>query len=161
MATSNQPGKSEKGMQGILHGALFAGAAGAMYAITSLATPSFAADLPLVQGAPLNDKGFVILKKQFVDLGPNMSGMESGQLRIRLLTIEPGGHSKAHSHKNQPETFYIIQGAATVFYGDGTVKRLPAGSMGYANKNTVHWLQNNGKEPVIFVAADIFQPKKM
>lgn len=161
MAILNQPGKTAKGVEAILYDTLFAGAAGALFAITTLAIPSFAADIPLVQGAPLNDKGFAVLKKQFVDLGPEDLNMKSSQLRIRLLAIEPGGHSKAHSHKNQPETFYVIQGAATVFYGDGTVKRLPAGSMGYANKNTVHWLQNNEKEPVIFVATDIFQPKEM
>ncbi|TNF91575.1 MAG: cupin domain-containing protein [Gammaproteobacteria bacterium] len=123
--------------------------------------PCVAADAPLVQGAPANNKGFETIKKQTVDLGSEIPGMESRQLRIRLLTIEPGGHIKVHSHKNRPAAFYVIQGATTIIYGDGTVKRFPAGTMGYANKNTVHWHRNNEKEPAVFVAADIFQSEKM
>ena len=123
------------------------------------AAAAIAADGPLVQGAPTSNKGFSTPQKQVVDLQSEIPGMESRQLRLRLLTIEPGGHIKVHSHKNRPAAFYVIQGATTITYGDGTVKRFPAGSMGHANKNTVHWHRNNEKVTAIFVAADIFQPK--
>jgi len=118
------------------------------------------ADMKPPPGAPTSHKGFKTLKKQVVELGPEIPGMEGRQLRIRLLTIEPGGHIKVHNHKNRPAAFYVIQGATTVTYGDGTVKRFPVGSTGYADKNTTHWHQNNEKEPVVFLAADIFQPQK-
>lgn len=95
-----------------------------------------------------------------MDLGTEIPGMEGGQLRLRLLTIEPGGHIKVHSHKNRPATFYVIQGETTITYADGMVKHFPAGSMGFADKETVHWHKNNEQELLIFVAADIFQPKK-
>ena len=111
-------------------------------------------------GAPTEHKGFETLKKQVVDLGPEIAGMEGRQLRIRLMTIEPGGQIKVHSHKNRPAAFYVIGGETTITYGDGAVKSFPAGSMGYADKNTVHWHQNNGKERLVFLAADVFQPKK-
>ena len=81
-------------------------------------------------------------------------------MRIRLMSIEPGGNIKVHNHINRPAVFYVIQGETTVTYGDGTVQRFPVGSMGYADKNTTHWHKNNGNEAVIFLAADIFQPKK-
>lgn len=118
---------------------------------------SFAGDVPIVQGAPTDDKDFKTLMKQAVPLEHEIPGMENRQLRIRLLTIEPGGHIKVHSHKNRPAAFYVIQGATTIIYGDGTVKRFTAGSMGVANKDTVHWHKNNEKVPVVLVAADIFQ----
>ena len=111
-------------------------------------------------GAPTEHKGLETLKKQVVDLGSEIPGMEGRELRLRLLKIEPGGHIKVHSHKNRPAVFYVIQGETTITYGDGAVKSFPTGSMGFANKDTVHWHQNNGKEPVVFVAGDIFQPKK-
>lgn len=111
-------------------------------------------------GAPTSHKGFETLKKQVVELGPEIPGMEGRELRIRLLTIEPGGDIKVHSHKNRPAAFYVIQGATTITYGDGTVKRFPVGSMGHADKNTTHWHHNNEGEPVVFLAADIFQAKK-
>lgn len=109
--------------------------------------------------APTSHKGFKTLTKQVVELGPEIPGMEGRQLRLRLLTIEPGGHLKVHSHKNRPAAFYVIQGTTTVTYGDGTVKRFPVGSMGYADRNTIHCHQDNEEEPVVFVAADIFRPK--
>lgn len=120
---------------------------------------SFAGEVPIVQGAPTVDKGFRTLMKQAVPLEHEIPGMGNRQLRIRLLTIEPGGHIKVHNHKNRPAAFYVVQGATTIIYGDGTVKRFAAGSMGFANKNTVHWHRNNEKEPVVLVAADIFQVK--
>lgn len=110
-------------------------------------------------GAPTSHKGFEAVKKQVVDLGSEIPGMEGRELRLRLLKIEPDGNIKVHSHKNRPAIFYVIQGETTITYGDGTVKSFPTGSMGFANKDTVHWHTNNGKEPVVFVAADIFQPK--
>lgn len=121
---------------------------------------SVARDMLVVQGAPTNNKGFQTLKKQILNLRTEIPGIGSRQLRIRLLTIEPGGHIKVHSHANRPAAFYVIQGATTITYGDGTVKRFSAGNMGYANKNTVHWHRNIEKEPVVFLAADIFQPKQ-
>ncbi|MES9956749.1 MAG: cupin domain-containing protein [Sedimenticola sp.] len=136
-------------------------AAALSFSLVTCAAPAFAGDTPRVQGAPETNRGFSTLLKQAVELGQEIPGMDGRQLRLRLLTIEPGGHIKVHSHKNRPAAFYVIRGATTITYGDGTVKRFPAGSMGYADKNTVHWHRNNGSESVVFVAADIFQPKKM
>lgn len=119
------------------------------------------ADMPLVQGAPKTSKGFETLKTQTVDLGPEIPGMEGRQLRLRLLRIAPGGHIKVHSHAKRPAAFYVIEGATTVVYGDGTAKRFAAGSTGYANRKTVHWHRNNEDVPVVFVATDIFQPNRL
>lgn len=115
-------------------------------------------ELPLVQGAPATSNGFETLKSQIVDLGPEISAMAGRQLRLRLLRIAPGGHIEVHDHANRPAVFYVIAGATTVIYGDGTARRFSAGSTGYANRRTVHWHKNNEMVPVVIVAADIFQP---
>ena len=83
--------------------------------------------------------------------------MQGRQLRLRLLAIAPGGHIRVHSHRNRPAVFYVIQGATTVVYGDGTARRFAAGEMGFAKRNTVHWHRNHGTQPVVFVAADLPQ----
>lgn len=125
-----------------------------------LAAPvSQASEPPVVQGAPTGHQGFETQKQQAVPLDAEIPGMEGRQLRVRLLTLEPGGHIKGHSHNNRPAVFYAIQGATTISSGDGTVKRFPAGSMGYADRNTLHWHMNHEQVPVISVAADIFQPR--
>jgi len=110
--------------------------------------------------APKGNKGFKATAKQAVDLGPQFEGMNGRQLRMRLLTIEPGGHIGIHSHKDRPAVVYFLQGTDIVTFGDGAEKVFHAGDTSFANKDTVHWHRNDGKEPLIFVAVDIFQNKK-
>lgn len=119
-----------------------------------------AAEQPLIKGAPTKHQGFKTVKKQQVDLAGQIPGMEGRQLRVRLLTIQPGGHIKVHKHTNRPAAFYVISGATTITYGNGTTKRFPAGTTGFATVDTIHYHKNNEKEPAVFVAADIIQPKK-
>ena len=112
------------------------------------------------QTAPKGNVGFKTLKSQIVDLGPEIDGMQGRQLRLRLLMIEPGGHIGMHSHADRPAVVYFIRGIDTVTFGDGTVKTFKPGDTASATKTTFHWHQNKGKEPVVFVAVDVFHPKK-
>ena len=42
------------------------------------------------------------------DLGPEIEGMAGRQLRMRMVTIEPGGvFGPIHDHKGRPGTVYI------------------------------------------------------
>jgi mannose-6-phosphate isomerase-like protein (cupin superfamily) len=66
------------------------------------------------QEPPKTHKGFKTLKTQIVDLEPEIEGMQGRQLRLRLLTIEPGGHIGVHSHKDRPAVTYFIEGTDTV-----------------------------------------------
>lgn len=123
----------------------------------TLVAPARAGEPPVVQGAPLGDEGIEVLGQQAVDLGAELPGMQDRQLRMRLMSIAPGGHTRVHSHRSRPAVFYVLQGATTVVYGDGTARRFTAGEMGSATRNTVHWHRNNGSRPVIFMAVDLFQ----
>ncbi len=49
-----------------------------------------------------------------VDLGPEIPGMEGRQLRLRMVTIEPGGvFGPVHDHRGRPGTVYVLQGTIT------------------------------------------------
>jgi len=119
------------------------------------------AEMPLVQGTPLTSKGVELLKTQAVDLGQEIPGMAGWQLRLRLLRIAPGGQTQVHSHRGRPAAFYVIEGATTVVYGDGTAERYSAGGTGYANQKTVHWHRNNESVPAVFLTTDIYQSSEM
>jgi quercetin dioxygenase-like cupin family protein len=112
------------------------------------------------QAAPKQSKGFKTAKSQIVELGPEIEGLQGRQLRLRLLTIEPGGPIAIHDHKNRPAVVYFLQGVDTVIFGDGTEKQFKAGDTSSATKDTTHWHRNDGKEQVQLIAVDIFQPKK-
>ena len=49
-----------------------------------------------------------------VDLAGEIEGMEGRQLRMRMVTIEPGGvFGPIHDHVGRPGTVYVLQGTIT------------------------------------------------
>jgi quercetin dioxygenase-like cupin family protein len=110
--------------------------------------------------APKDNKGFTASKTTVVDLGPEIEGMTGRQLRLRMLTIEPGGHIGLHSHKDRPAVVYAVQGTDTVTLADGTSKTLHPGDTSTATKDTTHWHHNDGKDNVVLIAVDVFKTNK-
>lgn len=110
------------------------------------------------EDAPKDNKGFTASKVTVVDLGPEIEGMAGRQLRMRLLTIEPGGHIGLHSHKDRPAVVYFLQGTDEVGLADGSKKIVHSGETSTATKNTTHYHRNVGKDNVLLIAVDIFQP---
>jgi quercetin dioxygenase-like cupin family protein len=119
---------------------------------------AFGTGVALAADAPKDNKGYTTSKTTVVDLGPEFSGMEGRQLRLRLLTIEPGGHIGLHNHKERPAVVYFLQGTDTVIRDDGTSQTFKAGDATGEPGSTIHWHRNDGQDAVIFVTADIFKP---
>jgi quercetin dioxygenase-like cupin family protein len=112
------------------------------------------------QAAPKGNKGLKATLVQAVDLGPEFEGMKGRQLRMRLLTIEPGGYIGIHSHKDRPAVAYCLKGTDIVTLENGTTKVLHPGDSASANKDTMHWHRNDGKEPVVLIVVDVFHNAK-
>jgi quercetin dioxygenase-like cupin family protein len=110
------------------------------------------------QQAPKDNKGYTASKTTVVDLGPEIPGMAGRQLRLRVLTIEPGGHIGLHSHKDRPSVVYFMQGTDTVTRDDGSSHTFHPGDTTGETSATVHWHRNDGKDAVILINADIFKP---
>jgi len=114
----------------------------------------------VAEDAPKDNKGFTTSKTVAVDLGSEIEGMTGRQLRMRVLTIEPGGHIGLHSHKDRPAVVYFLQGTDTVISADGASKTFHAGDTSSATKETTHWHRNDGKDNVVLIAVDIFNMPK-
>jgi quercetin dioxygenase-like cupin family protein len=110
--------------------------------------------------APKDNKGFTSSKATVVDLGPEYNAMAGRQLRLRVLTIEPGGYIGLHSHKDRPAVVYFLQGTDTVIRDDGSSQTFHPGETTGETGATVHWHRNDGKDAVILVTADIFNTAK-
>jgi len=108
------------------------------------------------QTAPTENKGVTVKQLSTVDLGPEIEGMDGRQLRMRMITIDPGGFLGIHSHKDRPGTAYVLQGKITNHRGDMS-KEYGVGDTWPEDKETVHWLENKGTTPAILVAVDIFK----
>ena len=90
-----------------------------------------------------------------VDLGPEIEGMAGHQLRMRMVTIEPGGvFGPIHNHKDRPGTVYILQGTITD-HRNGVARDYAPGVGWPEDRNTTHWLENRGTVPAVEISVDI------
>ena len=81
-----------------------------------------------------------------VDLGPEIEGMAGRQLRMRMVTIEPGGvFGPIHDHKDRPGIVYILQGTFTD-HRNGVATAYGPGVGWPEDRNTTHWLENPGND---------------
>jgi quercetin dioxygenase-like cupin family protein len=126
--------------------------------LTSVLALGWGAQLGNAQEAPKDNKGYTASKTTVVDLGPEFPGMAGRQLRLRLLTIEPGGYIGLHHHKERPAVVYFLQGTDTVIRDDGSAQTFHLGDTTGEPGSTVHWHRNDGKDAVILITADIFKP---
>jgi quercetin dioxygenase-like cupin family protein len=100
-------------------------------------------------------RGIVVEFLTAVDLSPEFDGMEGRQLRMRMVTIEPGGvFGPVHDHKGRPGTVYVLQGTITD-HRDGVATDYGPGVGWPEDRNTVHWLENRGEGAAVEISVDI------
>ena len=100
-------------------------------------------------------KGVTVKLVGTVDLGPEIEGMAGRQLLMRMITIEPGGvFGPVHDHKDRPGVVYILQGTITD-HRNGVTKDYGPGLGWPEDRNTTHWLDNNGTIPAVEISVDI------
>jgi quercetin dioxygenase-like cupin family protein len=117
----------------------------------------WAANVARAEDPPKDNKGYTASKTTVVELGPEFDGMAGRQLRLRMLTIEPGGYIGLHSHKDRPAVVYFLQGTDTVIRDDGSSQTFKPGDTSGEPGSAVHWHRNDGKDAVILITADIFK----
>ena len=90
-----------------------------------------------------------------VDLGPEIEGMEGRQMRLRMVTMEPGGvYGPLHDHVDRPGIVWILQGTITDIR-DGVATEYGPGLGWPEDRSTVHWLENRGSVPAVEISFDI------
>ncbi len=90
-----------------------------------------------------------------VDLATEIEGMAGHLLRMRMVTIEPGGVvGPIHDHVGRPGTVYILQGTITD-HRNGAATDYGPGVGWPEDRNTTHWLENRGTTPAVEISVDI------
>ena len=107
------------------------------------------------QSPPKENKGLDAKVMGTVDLGPDIPGL---QLRLRMITLEPGGVVGIHSHKERPAFAYILQGTLTESREGGYKKELGPGGFITESRAVTHWAENKGMAKVVLVGVDIVKP---
>jgi quercetin dioxygenase-like cupin family protein len=90
-----------------------------------------------------------------VDLGPSVPGMEGRDLRMRRITIEPGGvFGPVHDHKGRPGLVFVLQGTITD-HRDGLATDYGPGPGWPEDESTMHWLENRGTVTAVEISVDV------
>ena len=70
-------------------------------------------------------KGITVKLLGVVDLGPEIEGMAGRQLRMRVVTIEPGGvFGPVHDHRDRPGMFYEVRRDVIAAYAAELIRRV-------------------------------------
>lgn len=100
-------------------------------------------------------RGITVTLLASLDLGPEIEGMAGRQLRMRMVTMEPGSvFGPVHDHKDRPGMVYILQGTITD-HRDGVARDYGPGLGWPEDRNTMHWLENRGTTPAVEISVDI------
>ena len=91
-------------------------------------------------------------------LAGEIPGADKFSLRLRRITVQPGGALALHNHVDRPAVTYLLQGQMTYYpQGKPPVVINPGQGAG-EGRGTTHWAQNTGSVPAVWIAADIFIP---
>ena len=100
-------------------------------------------------------RGIAVKVLATVDLAGEIVGMAGRQLRMRMVTIEPGGvFGPVHDHQGRPGTVYILQGTITD-HRNGVATDYGPGVGWPEDRDTTHWLENRGTIPAVEISVDI------
>jgi quercetin dioxygenase-like cupin family protein len=109
----------------------------------------------MTDGQAKQTKGVEVELLGVVDLGPEVPGFGGYQLRTRRVTMEPGAvFGPVHDHSGRPGTVYVLEGTITD-YRDGVTTEYGPGLGWPENRNTYHWLENNGSVRAVEISVDI------
>jgi len=110
------------------------------------------------QTPPATNQGVKISQPTVLDLTDQIDSVNGRQLRLRVVTIEPGGAIPLHSHNGRPAVAYLVQGVLTEHREGGGTIDYYEGQSWTEDKDTTHWAQNKGSTPAVIVAVDVFKP---
>lgn len=92
----------------------------------------------------------------FVALGTEFPALEGRNLRVRRITINPGGVVAFHEHQKRPGFAYILEGEIVEHRDSGkTVINHGRGSISFEKTGVNHWWENKGTTDVVALVADI------
>src|SRR5258708_11532169 len=131
------------------------------YAVTAAALGlalAFGVGVAVGQNAPTENEGVNIIPLTALDLGGEIDGVAGRQLRLRVVTLEPGGVVGIHSHNGRPAVAYVLQGTLTEHVDGGGTHERSEGESWTEGKAITHCAENKGRKPVVVIAVDVFKP---
>ena len=93
-----------------------------------------------------------------LDLTTELESGTGRPLRMRRITVQPGGALALHNHVDRPAVTYMLSGEMT-YHQQGRPDSVVRAGQGFAEgRATTHWGENTGKVPAVWIAVDIPKP---
>lgn len=91
-----------------------------------------------------------------IDLTGEIVSGTGRRLRMRALTLDPGGIVAVHGHQDRPTVFIVTKGALLSHVAGRPDQTLRAGDcLAEGKAVTTHWMENKEAEPVEYFAVDV------
>lgn len=107
-------------------------------------------------GAPTAQVGVAVRRLGGQPLDHDFRALQGRELRLRELTIAPGGSITLHRHDQRPGVAYILEDQMTEWRGPGFTPRLIGpGEAVFEAAGVSHWWRNQGTTPARALVVDI------
>lgn len=93
-----------------------------------------------------------------LDLTGELDSAKGRPLRMRKITLQPGGVQALHNHVDRPTVTYMLQGQMTYHQAGKPDLVSNPGDGSAEGRSTAHWGENTGKVPAVWIAVDIPTP---
>ena len=93
-----------------------------------------------------------------LDLTHEMTGAAGRPLRMRKITVQPGGVLGLHDHVDRPAITYVLQGQMTYHQAGKPDVVVNPGGGSAEGRETTHWGESTGNVPAVWIAVDIPKP---
>jgi quercetin dioxygenase-like cupin family protein len=108
------------------------------------------------QEPPSESKGQKAVELCSLDLTAEMGSGAGRRLRVRVITLDPGGVVAVHSHQDRPTIMHVLEGRVRSVWVGKPDRELGVGDCVAEGKDiTHHWMENKGPEPVKYIAIDV------
>jgi quercetin dioxygenase-like cupin family protein len=110
----------------------------------------------LAQSPPTENKGIGVSPISGFDLSKQgLKDFEQRQMRIRQITIEPGGIVAVHSHGQRPALTYVLKGNLLEHRKGAPDRTYRPGEVLTESTDVDHWAENTGGVPTVLISVDL------
>jgi quercetin dioxygenase-like cupin family protein len=104
---------------------------------------------------PTQNAGFSDELLRTIDLSREFDSTSGRTLRMRKITLQPGGVLGLHNHVDRPAITYMLQGQVTYHQEGKPDQILNPGEGSAEGRATTHWAESTGKVPAVWIGVDI------
>ena len=107
---------------------------------------------------PVENAGYAATLLRSIDLTKEFDSASGRTLRMRRITLQPGGALAVHDHVGRPALTYLLQGQLTYHREGSPDVVINPGEGAAEGRTTTHWAESTGTVPAVWIGVDIIKP---